>query len=66
MEYCMCGETYTSGITKTRGHALTEALDVINGKYLSPTSPSIYEIHTCKNGNVGISDFQGFKEVRHG
>lgn len=61
----LCGETYESGCTRNENIALqaTIAACIHSAKPPVPQCPSITEIHSCKDGSIGVSDFQGFRKV---
>lgn len=61
----LCGETYESGCTGSEDIALQSVISVcIDGlKPPCPQSPHIRALHSCKDGSIGVSDFQGFRKV---
>lgn len=59
----LCGETYESGCTGGAKAAMDGALSACIGKQLIPNAPCMNEVHNCKDGGLGIADFQGFRVV---
>lgn len=59
----LCGETI-EGAHSGKGMATKVIIDIMNtGKSEIPVAPWLIEYHECKDGNLGITDFQGFKKV---
>lgn len=59
----LCGETYESGCaTGNKIVALLSATGACVGKQIQPQGPILTEVHSCKNGDFGIADFQGFRK----
>lgn len=59
----LCGEIY-EGAHTGKGIAMKNMIDIMStGKSEIPQAPWLIEYHNCKDRNIGISDFQGFKKV---
>lgn len=58
----LCGCIYTGGIAG-RTTAAASATCACLGDRLIPQAPRMNEIHYCENGDIGIADFQGFKQM---
>lgn len=61
----LCGEKYTSvrfmgSRAKAAGIVVALAVDSID-YHDEPLAPTMQWIHYCNNGDVGISDFQGWE-----
>lgn len=59
----LCGERYYSGVTRSRKIALEHIAYTVNEKCLNLETPLLVEPHICKNGGIGVADFQGFEEI---
>lgn len=59
----LCGECYESGCTGSQSVALQATVCACLGKSFQPQSPDLTEPHFCKNGDIGVADFQGFRKV---
>lgn len=60
MKCRLCGSVYKSMGTSDKLLALTTAIDACCGTVKEPGAPSLYAVHHCENGNIGIADFQGY------
>ncbi|MFA5715110.1 MAG: hypothetical protein WC998_05195 [Candidatus Paceibacterota bacterium] len=59
----LCGENVLGGITGERTASVC-AFEASHGRrYETSFAPRITETHICKDGSMGITDFQGFKKV---
>lgn len=59
----LCGERYTDCITgRATAVGIAYELAVGVGTHI-PQAPTMRTVHLCKNGGIGMSDFQGW-EVR--
>ena len=59
----LCGEII-EGAHANKMYAIKSMFGItINGKPDVPQAPWLIEYHECKNGDIGITDFQGFKKV---
>jgi len=56
----LCGEVIDGGITDG-DFAIPVLLDIISGKVTKSIPQKLIDIHTCQNGNVGITDCIGAK-----
>lgn len=58
----LCGEIYEDGCIRG-DHTLATRHMLATLTDLFPTSqaPELNDIHSCKDGSLGISDFQGLK-----
>lgn len=58
----LCGEIYEDG-TMRGDHTLATKymLATLTDLFLMPQAPELTEIHSCKDGSLGTSDFQGLK-----
>lgn len=57
----LCGKNYDSAGTTSRDVAIRETMLLCTGgKSYEPQAPQMTEAHFCKNGNIGIADFQGW------
>lgn len=59
----LCGECYESGCTGSEAVALQSVTFACLGLPSQPQAPTMTEPHACKNGDIGVSDFQGFRKV---
>lgn len=61
----LCGETYESGCAGSEKIALYSVIFACsqNGQPPCPQSPSITEPHSCKDGSIGVADFQGVRKA---
>lgn len=58
----LCGETFIEGIAEDIDMARKGAILASIGKSSSdPTLPCLHSVHICKNLDVGIADFLGFR-----
>lgn len=58
----LCGEIFAAGGTVSRKVAQRAAISASIGELSKELSPSLYDIHFCKDGGIGIADFLGFKK----
>lgn len=60
----LCGEIYNGAFTGNENIAISTAVCACLGiNHKEPQSPHLCEIHNCKNGDLGIGDFQGYKKI---
>ena len=59
----LCGECYEGWCKCDKKHALQAARFACMGTLSSPETPHLIEVHNCKNGDIGIADFRGFRKV---
>ena len=56
----LCGERYEDGIT---GDSMAiMAVSTLTVKEHGPIGIHLRNVHNCKDGSYGLSDFQGFKK----
>ena len=61
----LCGETYAMHCTADRQVAVKSIIACLMNKTLKDgITPSLHEIHSCSNGNIGVADFLGIKETK--
>ncbi len=58
----LCGKTFINSETSNEIVALNAAIKAIFGKMSEPLVPTLYDIHICDNGGIGIADFIGFRK----
>lgn len=58
----LCGETFSPSETGGRKAAEKAAIFASMGQQSEPNAPTLYDIHICDNGGIGIADFLGFLE----
>lgn len=56
----LCGKVYESGCTGSNKTAMKAAASTCVGSQSFTQQPLMNEVHCCKNGDIGIADFQGF------
>lgn len=57
----LCGEVYAGGCTGNKQVAIGNAIASCAGERIEPFTPELTAPHFCKDGGIGIADFQGFK-----
>lgn len=59
----LCGKIYAHSVTMNRQTAFKAICScLLDTEFKDGIKPSIYELHSCENGNMGISDFMGVIE----
>ena len=59
----LCGEIYEGGATTgNRDIAVKSMIEFVTGNNTMTQAPTLYDIHFCKNSNIGIADFIGWQE----
>lgn len=60
----LCGEVYEGGCTGSERIAQQcVTLTCLGLPAPDPQAPGITEVHCCKDGSFGVSDFQGFRKA---
>ncbi len=59
----LCGECYESGCTGSEAVALQSAIRACLGLPSQSQAPTMTEVHSCRDGSLGVADFQGFRKV---
>ena len=60
----LCGECYEGGCTGSENIAFSAAISVCLGvPSKDPQAPCMTEVHSCKDGSIGVADFQRFQKV---
>lgn len=65
----LCGETFQSVGTPNINNAYAEVFDIamyhsgVRKELNEVRSPSLFGIHYCDDGSVGLADLQGMKKV---
>lgn len=60
----LCGEIYEGGCTSSKRIAEQSIMLTCLGlPSPQPQAPGMTEVHSCKDGSLGVADFQGFKKV---
>lgn len=61
----LCGECYEGGCTGSEKVVFNATLSACLGiPSKDPQAPCMTEVHSCKDGGIGVADFQGFKKVK--
>lgn len=57
----LCGEKYTGCICgkNTAFEVMVNLVSTYKG--MIPQAPNLVDLHSCKNGSIGLSDFLGFE-----
>lgn len=61
----LCGECYEERCTSSKSDALQATICACLGKTLQSQAPVLTDAHYCDNGDIGVSDFQGFRKVKN-
>lgn len=62
----LCGEIYPHSVTMDRLIAFKAICSCISdAEFKDGIKPDLYELHSCKDGNMGIADFLGIKETQN-
>lgn len=59
----LCGEIYEGGCTGSQSVAMQAITLACLGILSQPQAPTLIEPYSCKNGDFGVADFQGFRKV---
>ncbi len=61
----LCGEMYDSTFTSNEILAIKTTIDACLGiKSEETCAPTMQQVHNCKDGSLGVGDFQGRKKVK--
>ncbi len=63
---CLCGESYEGGRTGSEAVALQSAIRACLGIPSQSQAPTMTEVHSCRDGGLGVADFQGFRKIDEG
>ena len=59
----LCGEIFPLHVTNDRQIAFKAICSCITDiEFKEGIKPDLYDLHSCKDGNMGIADFLGIKE----
>ena len=60
----LCGEIFPYHVTMDRNIAFKAVCSCLcDTEFKDGIKPDLYELHSCKDGNMGIADFIGIKET---
>ena len=60
-----CGEIFPFHVTMNRKIAIKAICSCITrSAFKDGIQPGIYEIHSCKDGNIGVADFIGVRQEK--
>ena len=59
----LCGEIYEGGATTGKRDIVVKSMiEFVTGNNTMTQAPTLYDIHFCKNSNIGIAEFIGWQE----